>query len=103
LRKITKKLPDFLLALIANIFNIVMSVYIWLCEFINLPMKKYVLKVFDKLDWHSRKMVIFDQLNPSYAKYYCKNEAENLLKFSCFKNIRIINRHNYSWTISGEK
>ena len=103
LRKITKKLPDFLLALIANIFNIMMSVYIWLCGFINLPMKKYALKVFDKLDWHSRKMVIFDQLNPSYAKYYCKNEAENLLKFSCFKNIRIINRHNYSWTISGEK
>lgn len=102
-RNLTRVIPDFLLGFTANIFNVIMSVYIWLCGFLELPMKKYVMQVFNKLDWHSRKMIIFDQLNPSYAKYYRRDEAEELLESSGFTKIKLFHRHQYSWTVVGEK
>ena len=102
-REITRILPDFLLSILAGVLNITAVAYIKLCTITNLPQKEYMLNVFQKLDWNSRKMVIFDQLNPAYAKYYKKKEAENLLKSSTFKNLKIFHRHNYSWTVVGEK
>jgi SAM-dependent methyltransferase len=103
IRRITRVLPDFLLGFLVNLLNLMMSVYIWLCGFLELPMKKYVLQVFKKLNWQSRKMIIFDRLNPSYARYYHKEEAVNLLKSSGFMKIRTFHRHRYSWTVVGEK
>ncbi len=103
LRKITSKLPDFILDIIANILNFFVWIYIGMCKVLDLPLKKYVLSVFNKLDWKSRKMVIFDQLNPEYARYYYRDEAESLLKNSGFVNVSSYHRHAYSWTVMGEK
>ena len=47
--------------------------------------------------------MIFDQLNPSYAKYFKKEDLENLLQQSGFKKFELIHRHKYSWTIIAEK
>ena len=47
--------------------------------------------------------MIFDQLNPSYAKYFKKQELESLLRKSGFKKFELIHRHKYSWTIIAEK
>jgi len=102
-RAITRILPDFLLSIFADVLNIAAAAYIMLCAISNLPQKAYMLNVFQKLDWNSRKMVIFDQLNPAYAKYYKKNEAENLLRSSTFNKVKIYHRHNYSWTCIGKK
>ena len=103
IRKITRLMPDFLLDMLANMLNLIMSPYIWLCKYINLPLKKYIPKVFGKMDWHNRKVIIFDQLNPAYAKYYRRAEAENLLELSGFHNVKSFHRHSYSWTVLGEK
>lgn len=103
IRRITRILPDFLLSMFAGLLNPAAAAYLQLCNIINLPQKDYLLHVFKKLDWHSRKMVIFDQLNPAYAKYYRKNEAMNLLAASLFKEVEIYHRHNYSWTCMGKK
>ena len=46
---------------------------------------------------------IYAQLNPSYAKYYTKREAEKLLIDGKFKNVRTHHRHGYSWIIIGAK
>ena len=103
LRKVTSKLPDFLLDIIANGLNYFAGIYIGFCKVFELPLKKYVLTVFNRLDWKSRRMVIFDQLNPEYAKYYHKEEAVSLLKKAGFINIVSFHRHAYSWTLLGEK
>lgn len=103
LHKITKVLPDFLLGFLAGFLNVFMSVYIWLCKFIDLPMKKYVLQIFQKMDWKNRRLIIFDQLNPAYAKYYREQEARDLLESNAFKNVSVFHRHGYSWTVLGEK
>tara|TARA_B100002051_G_C16585658_1_gene560032 strand:+ start:47 stop:919 length:873 start_codon:yes stop_codon:yes gene_type:complete len=103
LRKVTKFLPDKLLNLISFFLNIFLSVYIFLCNYINLPLKKYMINVLKKCSFEKRKYIIFDQLNPSYSKYYLKNEVHSLLRDAGFKNIEIINRHGYSWTAIAEK
>lgn len=103
LRKVTKKLPDFLLIITSHILTFFTYPYIFLCKIFNLPLKGFMLTVMSKLDWKWKAFNIFDQLNPSYAKYYSKHEALNLMKSGGFNNIKIHNRHGYSWTVLGEK
>ena len=62
-----------------------------------------MLNVLKKCSFNNRKYIIFDQLNPSYSKYYSKDDVENLLKSSGFKKFEIFNRHKYSWTVIAEK
>ena len=84
-RKITKFLPDKILNFISIILNVFLSAYIFVCKYINLPLRNYMINVISKCSFEKRKFIIFDQLNPSYSKYYSKNEVENLLKKSGFK------------------
>lgn len=103
LRKITKFLPDKFLNIISIFLNFFLSIYIFLCKYINLPLRKYMINVIGKCSFEKRNYIIFDQLNPSYSKYYLKSEVENLLKKSGFKKIQIFSRHGYSWTAIAEK
>ena len=103
LRKITKLLPDKILNLFSVFLNLNLSIYIFLCKYFNLPLKGYINNVISKCSFEKRTYIIFDQLNPSYSKYYTKNEVNELLKSSGFKKIEIYNRYNYSWTAIAEK
>ena len=103
LRRITILLPDFVLRIISFLLNLATYVYQFLCEFINLPLKDYFKNNFKKLSFEKRSYVIFDQLNPSYAKYYKKEECLKLFKSSGFKKISIFSRDNYSWVVIGKK
>lgn len=100
--KLTKYLPDRLLYIFANILNATLQIYIFLCKFINLPLKDYLLKVFNRFGWSKQTDVIFDQLNPQYAKYYKKEEITKELTDAGFKDLKISHRHNYSWTVVGK-
>jgi hypothetical protein len=66
-------------------------------------LKEYVSHVFGKMSPEKQKLIIYDQLNPAYAKYYTRPEAEKLLKDKKFVNVRIHHRHGYSWTVIGTK
>jgi len=68
-----------------------------------LPLKEYILQDFQKLSWEKRNYVIFDQLNPSFAKYYKRSEVESLMKNAGFSIVDIIHRHSYSWTVIAKK
>jgi hypothetical protein len=50
-----------------------------------------------------RRLIMYDQLNPAYAKYYTRSEAENLLLNGGFINVRVHHHHGYSWTVIGTK
>jgi SAM-dependent methyltransferase len=103
LRKITRFMPDMLLNIFSIFLNLLLSVYIFLCKYFNLPLKNYMLNVLKKCTFEKRKYIIFDQLNPSYSKYYTKKEVESLLTKSGFKKFEIFHRHKYSWTAIAEK
>ena len=103
IRRITILLPDFVLRIFCYFINFITYIYGTLCKYLNLPLRNYFLKVFNKCDFSKRNYIIFDQLNPSYAKYFKKHELYNLMKKARFKKINIYNRHNYSWTVIAEK
>ncbi len=95
----TKKLPNSLLYFFSGAMNCILQPYIWLCKFLPLPLKGYLLNVFAKCGWKEQKLIIFDQLNPCYAKYYKKQDVESLLQECGFSNIAYYHRHGYSWTV----
>ena len=103
LRVITKRLPHFLLACLVETIYWPLMVYVHLCRNLPLPLKKYMTSVLYKMSPRKRRLIIYDQLNPSYAKYYKRREAETLLIDGKFKNVRTHHRHGYSWTVIGEK
>ena len=88
--------------MLSFILNLTLEPYIFLCRFFNLPLKSYFLKVFNLCGWKKRVDIIFDQLNPAYAKYYKKNEIEKELTDAGFVNLKFHHRHGYSWTATGE-
>jgi SAM-dependent methyltransferase len=103
LRGLTKHLPHFMLASLVEIMYWPVVLYIKFCHRLPLPLKEYMLSVLEKMSPEKRRLVMYDQLNPSYAKYYTRDEAEKLLIDGKFENVRLHHRHGYSWTVVGSK
>ena len=103
LRVLTKRLPHFMLASLVELIHWPLVLYIKLCHYLPLPLRGYMLSVIAKMSPEKRRLIIYDQLNPSYAKYYTRVEAEKLLIDRKFINVRTHHRHGYSWTVIGTK
>jgi SAM-dependent methyltransferase len=103
MRILTKHLPHFMLSFLTEIMYWPLVLYIKFCHILPLSLKGYMLSVFEKMSPEKRRLIIYDQLNPSYAKYYTRQEAEKLLIDGKFENVRIHHRHGYSWTVIGTK
>lgn len=103
LRKFTTFLPHFLLVSIVQLLYWALCVYRLLGKLIPLPLMSYLDKVWWPMSARKRRLVIYDQLNPSYLKYYKKDEALALLETAGFKDIEIYHRHGYSWSVKGRK
>jgi hypothetical protein len=87
----------------AWLLNAALDVYIPLCRVLPLPMRSYMLNHLGKVDRKMRKVTVFDQLNPAYAKYYREKEARALLVNAGFVDVRLYHRFGYSWTVMGTK
>jgi SAM-dependent methyltransferase len=103
LRAITTRLPHLALTGVVYAFYAALVLYRQLCRLVSLPLKGYVENVLWTVTPQKRRLVIYDQLNPSYSKYYTKDEAERLLTDAGFEDLRIYHRHGYSWSVIGVK
>ena len=103
LRAVTKRLPHALLELLCSTINVTLDAYIFLCRVLPLPMRDYMRNVLARFPRSVRRLTIYDQLNPAYAKYYTKGEAESLLVRAGFSNVISWHRHGYSWSVIGHK
>lgn len=103
MRRVTVALPRSLLSGISHALNLLLGLYIPLCRFLPLPLRGYMNNVIGHFSWANRRLVIYDQLNPTVARYYRRGEAEALLVEAGFANVRLHHRHGYSWTVIGEK
>ncbi len=74
-----------------------------LCTIIPLPIHRYCNHVLHKFDREKWRIVIYDQINPVYAKYYTCGEPLNLFSNAGFREVRAFHRHGYSWTVVGER
>jgi SAM-dependent methyltransferase len=103
LRAITRRLPHFLLVPLAHALNFGAGVYLSLARVLPLPMRAYVINIFGQFDRHARYLVVYDQLNPNYAKYYTRSETIDLLERAGFADVQTFHRHGYSWTALGTR
>ncbi len=62
-------------------------------------MAEYMRGYYSRLDHYSRKLVIYDQLNPTLARYYDREELRELLERSGFTEIRMHHRLGSSWSV----
>ncbi len=69
----------------------------------SLPLSDYVSNVYMRFPPAERRLVILDQINPRWAKYYTHEEAETLFRDAGFSDVRLHHRHGYSWTVCGSK
>lgn len=97
-QKITRRLNDRVLDAIAAALNVALVPYIYLCRHMRLPMRDYLVNVFAPCGMEKRRYIIFDQLNPTYAKYYTEQELMDVLQAAGFRDIVTYHRHGYSWT-----
>ena len=103
LRRLTKRLPERALEAVTWVLGFALGRYVALCRVVPLPMHRYVREILAKLPADKRRLVIYDQLNPAYAKYYSRAEAEALLRDAGFSDVRLHHLHGYSWTVAGTR
>ena len=103
LRKITTFLPHVLLLGVVHLLYMVLCTYRFVGQVIPLPLMKYLNSVWWPMTPRKRRLVIYDQLNPTYFKYYKKPEAVALLEAAGFQDVEIHHRHGYSWSVKGRK
>jgi len=105
LRKLTKRLPHKWKELFSRILDIPLYIYMRTCvrfPQLNLPLRDYMTNIMQRLDPKMRRIVIYDQLSPHYAKYYTRRGVEKLMSCAPF-NTEIHQRRGYSWVAIGTK
>lgn len=100
-RRLTVHMPHWLLAVLCHTLNGLLSPYIRLCRRFQLPLQDYAVNVLGRMSCDKRYLVIYDQLNPTHAAYYTRNETQHLLSDAGFTDIRLYHRRGYSWTAIG--
>jgi SAM-dependent methyltransferase len=95
---ITRRLSHEALEACVWIIYVPTCCYMWLCRLLPLPLRRYFVDIFSKLAPDKRRLVLYDQLNPAYAKYYWQQEVRALLEEAGFADVRLYHRHGYSWT-----
>lgn len=103
LRGITTRLPHRALSALCGLLNGLLGAYLWLCRFLPLPLRSYARGTLARLDAHTRKLVIYDQLNPSYVHFYGRGELDDLIRSAGFADPKLHHRRGYSWTVLAEK
>lgn len=103
LRRLTVLLPHRVLVALSHVLEWTLTAYIGLCRIVPLPMRSYMRSVLAKFPRSVRRLTIYDQLNPAYAKYYTRAEAEALLPAGGFTDVKVYHRHGYSWTVCGTR
>jgi SAM-dependent methyltransferase len=100
---LTRRLPHRGLHLFVRCLYPAFWCYMTVCRLVPLPLADYMRRVMRPLTPETRRVVIYDQLNPAYAKYYTRSEAEGLLASHGFTDVRLHHRHRCSWTVVGTK
>jgi SAM-dependent methyltransferase len=105
-RKFFRLAPDLVLDRISLAITYLLDTYLFVSKSLchsRLPLTIYLDKLFSKCGRLQKKYIVFDQLNPVYAKYYKKSEVIKLLTEAGFSSIELFHRHSYSWTAIARK
>ncbi|MCD6387991.1 MAG: class I SAM-dependent methyltransferase [Desulfobulbaceae bacterium] len=100
LRRITARLPQKVVKHLAALLLPPAEIYALLSRrFPKLPLSEYLTNYFLRVNRYSRRLIIHDQLNPGYAKYYKQGELKSLLETCGYTDIIMHHRMGYSWSV----
>lgn len=105
-RRLIRLVPDRILDKISFVVTYILDAYLFLSKKLflsKLPLTLYLNNLFSKCGREQKKYIVFDQLNPVYAKYYRREELIALLRNAGFTKIHLFHRHSYSWTAIAQK
>jgi len=97
-RKVTTRLPHAALAALCDVLNLLVGGYIFACRRLPLPMRDYMRNTLARVSREQRRLTIYDQLNPTYARYYQGPEVRALLERAGFTDVQLHHRRGYSWS-----
>jgi SAM-dependent methyltransferase len=103
LRAITTRLPHRALAALSSVLAVGVDVYMAACRWLPLPMRDYMRNTLSRVERDKRRLTIYDQLNPAYARYYREGEVRGLLEAAGFDGIQLHHRHGTTWSALGVK
>ena len=103
LRAITTRIPHAALVAVIGVLYSVLCGYRLLSRLVPLPLRDYINRVWWPMTPKKRRLVIYDQLNPTYVKYHKRHEAIELLERAGFTDVQVNHRHGYSWCVRGQK
>lgn len=103
IRAITTRLPHIALVTFNWLLYLILVVYRYCSLVLPLPLRRYINQIWWPMTPRKRRLVIYDQLNPSYAKYHKRHEAIELLEKAGFTDVKAHHRHGYSWCVWGRK
>jgi SAM-dependent methyltransferase len=101
LRRVTTRLPPTALQALSTALTPPLRAYIAACRAVPLPMHRYMRSVLRPLGGNALRLNIYDQLNPTIAAYWTRDEVRSLMERAGFRDIRLHHRHGYSWTATG--
>ena len=99
LRRITSIMPDLMLRFFSKFLALLTYPYGFLCKFFPLPLKKYFVTMFNKFSFKHKTYVIFDQFNPSFYKYFEKEELVKKLNEAGLKVESLVNTVGHQYTV----
>jgi SAM-dependent methyltransferase len=102
-RWMTTRLPHPVLAALTRALDIPLRGYIALSRVAPVPMRDYMRNHLGRMAPETRRLTIYDQLNPAYARYYTEAEARALFERAGFVDVRLHHRHGYSWLVVGKR
>ena len=102
-RRVTTRLPHILLAPLVWLTYFGLCFYRPVAGWFDWPLREYLQNVLWPMTPAKRRLVIYDQLNPAFAKYYTREEAHQLFAAAGFTEIQLHHRHGYSWSVLGLK
>ncbi len=103
LRALAARLPRALFGALCEALTVLLDIYIFLCRWLPLPLRSYLLGTLARVSRDKRRLTICDQLHPSYVHFHSRGELESLLREAGFGQLRLRYRRGYSWTASGTK
>lgn len=94
---VTSRLPLPVTRGIAKLLTAILKIWLWF------PQKKPYMQLLQKMSFRHIEAIVFDQLLPTIANYWTKEEVLELLAELPLQNLQIQHTNGMSWTIVAEK
>lgn len=103
LRALVSPLPYSLLYRLCGGLNLLLDLYMLAARVLPLPLRSYLRDTLSQSDRDQRKVTIYDQLNPTFVRYYTRRSLSDLLAGAGFAGTELYHRRRYSWSARAER